>query len=159
MVFLLALLFFTVPFAELAFIIYVGSQLGVPETLLLLVAVSVVGAWLAKRQGLGVWRAVQRRLEAGQMPGKELTDGLLVLFAGALLLTPGFLTDIVAVLLLLPPVRAGIRRLVRKRFEHRIEVRTFRAASGTGRDAGPAGAVDAPSREADKGSEPSPPNS
>ncbi|HVM39970.1 MAG TPA: FxsA family protein [Acidimicrobiia bacterium] len=138
---LLVLAFLVLPIAELAFIIYVGTNIGVLETIGLLLAVSVVGAWLAKREGIGVWRAVNRRVAAGEVPGSELLDAFLILFAGALLLTPGFLTDIVAVALLLPPVRAGVRRVLRRRFEQRVEVRAFEAGRGW---------VDGRSRPADR---------
>jgi UPF0716 protein FxsA len=105
----LALLFLVVPFAELFVLLQVGQVLGVFETIGLLVLISVVGAWLVKREGLGVLRRAEARLREGGMPGRELVDGVLILFAGALLLTPGFLTDIVGILLLLPPVRAALR--------------------------------------------------
>lgn len=121
-VLLLAILFFAVPIAELAVLISVGQQIGIADTILLMIGVSVVGAFLARRQGLGVLREVQRRTARGEVPGKELTDGLLVLVAAVLLLTPGFVTDGVALLLLVPPVRAGIRAIVRRSFEKRVTV-------------------------------------
>ena len=102
-------MFVIVPFAELFLIVQVGQQLGVVPTLGLLFLVSVVGAWLVKHEGFGVVRRAQARMNMGEVPGREMVDGVLILFAGALLLTPGFLTDIVGVLLLLPPVRAGVR--------------------------------------------------
>ena len=105
----LFLLFLAVPFVELYVIIQVGRALGALNTIGLLVLISVVGAWLVKREGLGVLRKAQARVQAGVVPGSELVDGVLILFAGALLLTPGFVTDCVAVLLLVPPVRAAIR--------------------------------------------------
>lgn len=122
MVLLLAILFFAVPIAELAVLISVGQQIGIGDTILLMIGVSVVGAFMARRQGLGVLREVQRRSARGEVPGKELTDGLLVLVAAVLLLTPGFVTDGVALLLLVPPVRAGIRAVVRRSFEKRVTV-------------------------------------
>lgn len=122
MVLLLAILFFAVPIAELAVLISVGQQIGIGDTILLMIGVSVVGAFMARRQGLGVLREVQRRSARGEVPGKELTDGLLVLVAAVLLLTPGFVTDAVALLLLVPPVRAGIRAVVRRSFEKRVTV-------------------------------------
>lgn len=125
MVALLALLFFVVPFAELALVIAVGREIGIGDTLFLMVGISVVGAFLARRQGLGVLREVQRRTDAGEVPGKELIDGLLVFAAAVLLLTPGFLTDAVALLLLVPLVRSGLRRFVRRRFERRAGVQRF----------------------------------
>lgn len=120
---ILVLAFLVVPIAELAVIIAVGSEIGVLNTVALLIVVSVVGAWLAKREGLGVLRRIQAQLDAGRMPGAELVDGFLVLFAGALLLTPGFLTDCLAVALLLPPVRAVVRRTLRRYFAARIVIR------------------------------------
>jgi UPF0716 protein FxsA len=117
---LLVLLFILVPIAELAVIIQVGQALGVLETLALMVLVSVIGAWLVKREGLGVWRRAQHQLEAGAVPGRELVDGVLIVLAGALLLTPGFLTDCVGVLLLLPPVRAALRTLAIRRMRKRV---------------------------------------
>jgi UPF0716 protein FxsA len=119
---LLALLFLGVPIAELYVIIRVGHAVGVLNTLALLILISVVGAWLAKREGLGVLRRIQRSIEAGRVPGTELVDGFLILLAAALMLTPGFLTDIVAIFLLLPPVRAVVRRQLRRAFARRIEI-------------------------------------
>jgi len=120
---ILAVLFLVVPIAELAVIIAVGSEIGVFNTIGLLIVVSVVGAWLAKREGLGVLRRIQAQLDAGRMPGTELVDGFLVLFAGALLITPGFLSDCLAIALLLPPVRAVVRKTLRRYFTARIVMR------------------------------------
>jgi UPF0716 protein FxsA len=119
---LLVVLFIGVPFAELYVLIQVGHAIGVFNTLGLLLLVSIVGAWLAKREGIGVIRRMQAALNAGRVPGTELVDGFLILFAAALMLTPGFLTDIVAIFLLLPPVRALVRRELRRRFARRIEI-------------------------------------
>lgn len=121
----LALLFFGVPLAELAIIMWVGGHLGIFETIALLVVVSLAGAWLAKQQGLFALRAIRTKLDAGELPGVELTDGVLVLVAAVLLLTPGFLTDAVALALLLPPVRALVRMWLRRRFERRIEIQVY----------------------------------
>ena len=119
---LLVVLFVLVPIVEIAVIIQVGQAIGVTETLLLMVAVSVVGAWLVKREGIGLWRRAQRQLETGVVPGRELVDAMLIMLAGALLLTPGFVSDCLGVLLLLPPVRAGLRRLVIGRLRKRVVV-------------------------------------
>jgi UPF0716 protein FxsA len=124
-------LLLVVPIAELAVLIQVGSAIGLGWTILLLIAVSVLGSWLVKREGLGLWVRANRELAAGRMPTKELLDGLLVLFAGALLLTPGFLSDVVGILLLLPPTRAVVRRVLRHRFERRLTIATM----GDGRSA------------------------
>lgn len=123
MVAILAVVFLVVPIAELAVIIAVGSEIGVFNTIGLLIVVSVVGAWLAKREGVGVLRRIRAQLDAGRMPGADLVDGFLVLFAGALLLTPGFLTDCLAIALLLPPVRAVVRGILRRYFATRIVIR------------------------------------
>ncbi len=119
---LLAVLFLAVPLAELYVLIQVGQVIGVLDTLGLLLLISIVGAWLAKREGVGVLRRMQAAINAGRVPGAELVDGFLILLAAAFMLTPGFLTDIAAILLLLPPIRAGVRRVLRHRIARRIEI-------------------------------------
>lgn len=121
----LFLLFLAVPFVELFVILQVGRAIGALNTIAVLILVSVVGAWLVKREGLGVLRRAQERMSRGAVPGRELVDGVLILFAGALLLTPGFVTDAVAVLLLLPPVRATVRAAATRRLRRRAEFRGF----------------------------------
>jgi len=116
----LVVLFILVPIAELYVIIQLGHAIGVLNTLGLLVLISFAGAWLMKREGLSTLRRAQRQVDAGVVPGRELVDGALILLAGALLLAPGFITDAVGLLLLLPPVRAGVRATVRRRLERRI---------------------------------------
>jgi UPF0716 protein FxsA len=106
---LLALAFILLPIIELAVIIQVGQSIGVFNTIGVLLLVSVVGAWLVKREGMGVWNRFQRQVHMGVVPSREIADGVLILFAGALLMTPGFVTDLVGILLLLPPVRAAVR--------------------------------------------------
>ena len=122
----LVLAFIIVPFVELYVIIQVSHVFGVVSTLLILLLVSIAGAWLVKREGLGVLRRVQMRVNNGEVPGREITDGLLILLAGALLLTPGFITDAIGVLLLLPPVRAGMRIIVTQRLTRRADVVVYR---------------------------------
>jgi UPF0716 protein FxsA len=131
----LLLLFLIVPLVEIYLVIQVGASIGVWETIALLILISVVGAWLVRREGLGVLARVQQQVAAGQMPTNELVDGMLILFAGALMLTPGFLTDGVGVLCLLPPTRAVIRRVLVSRFRGRVSV-VGTAASGVGYAAG-----------------------
>jgi UPF0716 protein FxsA len=118
LVFLLVL----VPVVELAVFIQVASAFGVWNTVAVLLAISLIGAWIVRRQGIGLWRRAQVQLSAGRVPGREAADGFLVLFAGALLLVPGFVTDALGILLLLPPVRAGLRTLVTRRWRGRVEV-------------------------------------
>lgn len=118
---ILVLLFLVVPIVELYVLIQVGEEIGALNTIGLLLVISVVGAWLAKREGLGVWRRIQEQVEAGKVPGADLVDAFLILLAGALLLTPGFVTDVLAIALLLPPTRALVRRTMRKRYMGRFE--------------------------------------
>jgi UPF0716 protein FxsA len=111
----LIILFIVVPIAELYVILKVGDLIGILPTIALLVADSLLGSWLMRTQGRVVWRRFQETMEAGRLPHREVFDGVLVIFGGAFLITPGFLTDIVGVLLLLPPTRALFRRwLVRR---------------------------------------------
>jgi UPF0716 protein FxsA len=116
-VLVLALLFLVVPIVELYVIIQVAHVIGVLDTLGLLILDSLVGGWLMKREGLGVLRRLQSKLQAGDLPSTELVDGFLILFGGALMLAPGFLTDLFGMALLLPPVRAVVRRILARRFK------------------------------------------
>lgn len=109
---LVALLFLVVPLVELYVLVQVAQSIGVWQTLLALIAMSVLGAWLVKQQGIVVWRRFNETLRRGQVPHREIVDGALVLFAGALLLTPGFATDVLGLLLLFPPTRAVVRSVV-----------------------------------------------
>ena len=139
MVPILVIAFILVPLAELAVLIAVGDWIGLAPTLILLLVVSVAGAWLAKREGLAAWARFQRALAEGRMPTVEVADGAMILLAGALLLTPGFLSDIIGVLLLLPPTRALARRLAPRLAERRLRRRGGRRVvivDGTARPAG-----------------------
>jgi UPF0716 protein FxsA len=119
---LLVALFIAVPIAELAVIIQVGQTIGVWWTIGILVADSVLGSLLMRSQGRAVWRRFNAALQTGRAPAREVADGVLVIFGGALLLTPGFLTDIFGLLLLLPPTRAVIRRVFLRQAMRRITV-------------------------------------
>jgi UPF0716 protein FxsA len=117
---LLALIavFVLVPLAELYVIIkVVGPALGAPLTIALLAADSLAGAWLMKSQGRTVWRRFTETLGAGRIPHREIVDGVLIIFGGAFLITPGFITDILGFLLLIPPTRSLFRRSLQRRFE------------------------------------------
>jgi UPF0716 protein FxsA len=102
-----------IPIAELWVILQVADGIGVLNTVAALIVISVAGAWLLKQQGLATWARLQRNLAAGRLPTKEVTDGALILLGGALLLTPGFLTDCVGLLLLLPPTRSVLKGFFR----------------------------------------------
>jgi UPF0716 protein FxsA len=116
---LLALVFLVVPIAELYVIVQVANGIGIPETILLLIGISLLGAWLARLAGIGVLARLQRTVRAGRVPSAELVDGGLVLFAGALMITPGFLSDMLAIFLLVPPTRAVVRGVVLRRIRAR----------------------------------------
>ena len=109
---LLIVLFILVPLAELAVIIEVGQAIGLLPTVAILLADSILGGILMRSQGRAAWRRFNDAMRAGRVPHREALDGALVIFGGALLLTPGFLTDLVGLLLLLPPTRAVARRVV-----------------------------------------------
>lgn len=130
MVGVLVLLFLLVPLAELYVIIQVGQAFGALNTIALLIVISAVGAWLAKREGLNVWRRFQRQVESGSVPGKEIADGVMILFAGALLMSPGFLTDLLGIALLLPPVRAVIRGTLMRQAAKRAGVIRYERFDG-----------------------------
>jgi UPF0716 protein FxsA len=116
----LALVFIVGPIVELYVIIQVAQVIGGWETVALLIVESILGAWLMKRQGRGVLARIQMSLDAGRMPTKELVDGGLILFAGALMLTPGFVTDILGFVLLVPPTRALVRAALMRRYKDRL---------------------------------------
>jgi UPF0716 protein FxsA len=116
----LVILFVLVPIAELALIIQVGEAIGVWWTIGLLVADSVLGSALMRSQGRAAWRRFNEATGAGRVPAREAIDGVLVIFGGALLLTPGFISDVLGLLLLLPPTRAVARRLLVRRFAQRM---------------------------------------
>ena len=112
----LLLLFTVVPLVELFLLVKLGTVVGVGPTVGLVIFTGVLGAWLARQQGLGVLRRLRADLEAGRLPAGALIDGLLILVAGAVLLTPGLLTDALGFVLLVPPSRAAVRRIVVARF-------------------------------------------
>jgi UPF0716 protein FxsA len=111
-----------VPILELYVIIKIGGLIGVLPTLALLLVMSLLGATLLRHQGRGAWRRFNEAIAERRFPGREVADGLLITIGGALLLTPGFVTDAVGLLLLLPPTRAVARRLLRAYFGHRFVV-------------------------------------
>lgn len=139
-------LFILLPLAELYVIVQVGYAIGIWPTLAILLIDGFLGAWLARSQGRAVWQRFNAQMAAGKVPAREIVDGAMIILGGALLLSPGFITDIFGILLLLPPARAiwrGILKRIAGRhpagrpvffFYDRIGDRSFR---GAGRSAPP----------------------
>lgn len=112
----LILLFTVVPLVELLLLLEIGRRIGTLATLLLIVVTGVTGALLAKQQGLGVLRRIQAEFSSGRAPTSAIVDGLIILVAGALLITPGILTDVVGFLCLLPITRRHVRVMLGRMF-------------------------------------------
>ena len=121
---LLIALFIAVPIAEIYVIIQVGEAIGAVPTILILVADSIIGSMLWRSQGRRVWARFRQTVERGGVPHREVIDGVLVIFGGAFLITPGFISDVVGILFLLPPTRALIRRLLIRRLGRRLRFRS-----------------------------------
>jgi UPF0716 protein FxsA len=134
---LLLALFVLVPLVEIYVIIQVGQAIGALWTIALLVADSILGAVLMKSQGRRAWRRFQVALAEGRVPAREVLDGALVIFGGAFLLTPGFVTDIFGALFLLPPTRAIIRRMLARRLTFGLVGGPLRPPGRPGPDAAP----------------------
>jgi UPF0716 protein FxsA len=109
---LLVLALVAVPLLEVYVLVQVGQQIGALPTIGLLLVMSLLGAYLLRREGARTWRAFRTALGTGRVPAKEVADGALVVFGGALLLTPGFATDLFGLACVLPPTRAVLRRLL-----------------------------------------------
>lgn len=151
---LLVLAFIVVPLVELWVIVELGGVLGFWPTLLLLLLDSIIGAVLVRREGVRAWRRFREALSAGRIPDDEILQGALLLFGGALLLTPGFVTDVFGLALVLPITRTPLARLIRLRvvpipFQVGTGVWNRGRAGGGGRPPGDAGsgASDVPSIE------------
>jgi len=147
-VFFLVILFIVVPIAELYVIIQVGQWIGIWPTLALLLADAILGSMLLKHQGRGAWRRFNEALAKGRFPGQEVADGLLIVIGGTLLLAPGFLTDIVGLLFLIPPTRAIVRKLLKRFTIGRFTVVGMGGPSPFGRGPGGPG-PQGPSRDYD----------
>jgi UPF0716 protein FxsA len=119
---LLVLLFVAVPLVELFVILQVGDLIGIWPTIAILIADSILGSVLMRSQGRASWRRFNAALGEGRPPAREVLDGALVIFGGALLLTPGFVTDILGLCLLVPPTRAVVRAMLVRRLAHRMVV-------------------------------------
>ena len=109
---LLLVAFLVIPIVEIYVLIQVGQVIGAGWTVLLLIADSVVGSWLLKREGGRAWRALGQALQEGRMPARELADAALIVFGGALMISPGFVTDVFGLLAILPFTRPIARRIL-----------------------------------------------
>lgn len=119
---LLVILFIAVPIVEIYVIVRVGELIGVLPTLALLVADAVLGSLLLRHQGRGAWRRFNAALAERRFPAREVADGLMIAVGGTLLLTPGFVTDVFGAILLVPPTRAIVRRLLRTYVSRRFTI-------------------------------------
>jgi UPF0716 protein FxsA len=126
----LLLLFVMIPLVDLILLLQIGQVLHFWPTLALVILTGVVGAALARRQGMQTLARIQDELSNGRMPGRQLADGALIILAGALLLTPGFLTDLAGIALLIPPIRSLCRVGLSRWFSRRIKVETIIGPTG-----------------------------
>lgn len=126
----LLLLFVAVPIIELSLLIRIGDYIGFWPTVGIILLTGTAGSFFARREGFSVWRRLNERLAKGQLPGQEMMDGVLILLAGALLITPGVLTDVVGFLALLPPSRRLIGSYVQKRLGQSIKTGNVRVNFG-----------------------------
>lgn len=127
----LFLLFTLLPVVDLALLVAVGSRIGVLTTVAIVLATGVAGAWLARAQGLRALRRLQEAVAAGQFPGDEILDGVLILAGGLLLLTPGFLTDLLGLCALVPGTRHVLKAVLKAQVRRRVRAGAARLSSFT----------------------------
>ena len=118
MIFKLFLAFTIIPFLELAILVHLGGYLGFLNTLVIVILTAIVGAYLAKLQGLQTMLKVRSSLSRGELPAEDLFDAMIIFAAGVVLLTPGFITDLGGILLLIPFTRNAFKRWLRIRFDN-----------------------------------------
>lgn len=138
----LLLLFIAIPVLELMIFLFLGSKIGIGATLSIIVITAILGAYLTKSQGLKALQKYQTALAEGRLPHEEVLDGLMILIAGAVLLTPGFLTDTIGFLLLIPTVRNSVRGVLKNYLKTRVTVvgETMGAPTPP-KSSGPAGVI------------------
>jgi UPF0716 protein FxsA len=119
-------LFTIVPLIELYLLIKIGTQIGALATVAIVVGTGIAGAYLARQQGARIWWQMQQEMEEGRFPADRLIDGLLLLVAGALLVTPGLLTDVLGLTILFPVTRRPIREWVKRRLNLMMQRGEFR---------------------------------
>lgn len=133
---LIFVLLIVVPLLELFVIVQVAQATSTLWTIVALLAVSTIGAWLVRREGTGVYGRIRKQLEQGQMPSEEIANAALIMFGGTLLLTPGFVTDAIGLGLLIPPIRAVVRRIIMKRVALKQKEVTARMVTNLGTNLG-----------------------
>ena len=119
---ILIIIFILVPIMEIAVLLEVGQRIGTVYTILLVVVTGVVGAYLAKMEGLRVWYELQKDLQQFKIPTNRIIDGVLILIGGVLLLTPGLITDVLGLLLVLPFTRVFARKILKKKFTQKAKI-------------------------------------
>ena len=120
MLFKLFLIFAVIPVIELALLIKIGSIIGTFNTIAIVILTAIIGAYMVKLEGLGVMYRIQKNMQEGIFPGEELINGMMILIAGALLLTPGFFTDIIGFLMVFPFSRNHIKKIARHYIEKKM---------------------------------------
>lgn len=130
MFFKLFLLFTLVPALELGLLVYIGSSIGTLNTITIVVITAVIGAYMVRSEGIGVIYRIQRDLGQGAFPADELLNGAMILVAGVLLLTPGFVTDVLGFALVLPASRAAIKPALMRFIKSRIEAGSINVHRG-----------------------------
>jgi UPF0716 protein FxsA len=142
----LILLFLLTPAIELGLLIQVDRLIGFWPTIGLIIVTGLVGSYLARREGTSTWLRLNRKLSQGGLPGNELIDGVIILVAGALLITPGVLTDVIGFIGLVPLTRTPIRNLLMKRFKRKMEEGTMHVQFGGFGVSSPSSSGSAPHR-------------
>jgi UPF0716 protein FxsA len=130
----LFLLFTLIPVVELALLVEIGSRIGVASTIAVVLTTGAAGAWLARTQGLRALQRLQEAIGRAQFPGEEIFDGVLILGGGLLLLTPGFLTDVMGLCALVPGTRHLLKALVKRQVRGRVQVAVGGASRQEHRD-------------------------
>jgi UPF0716 protein FxsA len=122
----LFLLIIAIPALDLGLLLLIGKTIGVWATIVLIISTGIIGAYLAKKEGLQTIRRVQEQLNNGEIPGEAVIDGICILIGGVLLLTPGFITDLTGFLLLFPPSRKPLKFLIIKTWQRKINKRNIK---------------------------------
>jgi UPF0716 protein FxsA len=120
------LLIIGIPALDLGLLLFSGKIIGVWATIALIIFTGIVGAYLAKKEGMQTIRRVQEQLSIGEIPGEAVIDGICILIGGVLLLTPGFITDVAGFLLLFPPTRKPLKLLMKKAWQRKIDKRNIK---------------------------------